>query len=132
MDLSDGAVTLSTDGSFTYTPDPDFFGTDTFTYHVEAGGVSSNTATVTITVDPANDAPVATANSYSTAEDVQRVVAAPGVLGNNTDPDPGDLLTAAVVVGPAHGTVEPRRGRRVHLHPRGELQRFRQLHLSGQ
>jgi VCBS repeat-containing protein len=102
---TDGNVTLGADGSFTYTPDPDFAGTDSFTYHVEAGGESSNTATVTITVSPVNDAPVAVANSYSTPEDVPRVVAAPGVLGNDSDPDPGNSLTAAAVSQPSHGTL---------------------------
>ena len=38
-----------------------------------------------------NDAPVANADSYTTAEDMPLVVAAPGVLGNDTDVD-GDAL----------------------------------------
>lgn len=43
-------------GEVTYTPDPDFFGTDTFTYAVnDDDGATSNAATVTITVTPAPD-----------------------------------------------------------------------------
>ncbi len=40
-----------------YTPDPDFFGTDTFTYQVTDGTLTSLVATVTITVLPVNDQP---------------------------------------------------------------------------
>ncbi|HEY7505229.1 MAG TPA: Ig-like domain-containing protein [Gemmatimonadales bacterium] len=57
-----GSVTLQSNGSFTYTPDPEFNGTDTFTYQVSDGrGNVSATATVTITVNPVNDAPGFTA-----------------------------------------------------------------------
>ena len=51
------SFTLSPDGSFTYTPNPDFNGTDTFTYQTNNGSLTSNTATVTITVNPVDDAP---------------------------------------------------------------------------
>lgn len=49
---------LNADGSFTYTPDPDFNGSDQFTYHATDGTASSATVTVSITIDPVNDAPV--------------------------------------------------------------------------
>ncbi len=51
-----------------------------------------------------NTPPVATGDSYSTSEDTPLTVAAPGVLANDTDAD-GDLLTAALVSGPAHGSL---------------------------
>ena len=44
-----GALTLDPDGTFTYTPDPGYFGTDTFIYGATDGDLTS-TATVTITV----------------------------------------------------------------------------------
>jgi Bacterial Ig domain len=47
-----GAVTLSFDGSFAYTPGLDFNGTDSFTYRANDGTADSNTATVTIVVLP--------------------------------------------------------------------------------
>ena len=50
------AFTFNVDGTFTYTPDLDFFGTDSVTYKVNDGTSDSNTATVTITVNPVNDA----------------------------------------------------------------------------
>src|SRR5207249_7806342 len=61
-------------------------------------------ATVNVTVNAVNDAPVANNDSYSTNEDTALTVAAPGVLANDTDID-GDALTAAVVSGPTHGTL---------------------------
>ncbi len=97
-----GTLTLNADGSFTYTPDCVFIGTDTFTYKASDGTADSNVATVTIEV---NSPPVAAADSYQTDEDLTLTVAvADGVLDNDTDPD-GDPLTAVVVELPAHGTL---------------------------
>ena len=52
------SFTLNADGSFEYTPDPDFDGIDTFTYHANDGTGDSNVATVTINVMSINDVPV--------------------------------------------------------------------------
>ena len=60
------------DGSFTYTPTANFNGTDTFTYTVTDGTAHQHhAATVTITVTAVNDAPVAVADTYTTAEDTR-------------------------------------------------------------
>lgn len=101
---SNGTLTLNADGSFTYTPDADFNGSDSFTYKANDGTADSNTATVTITVNPVNDPPVAVDDSYSVDEDNVLTVAAAGVLGNDSDEE-NDSLTAAVVDGPANGTL---------------------------
>src|SRR6185295_17651618 len=83
-----GALVLNADGSFTYTPTANYNGPDSFTYQAkDAAGALSNTATVTITVNPVNDAPVAVDDAYNTNEDTLLAVAAPGVLGNDTDAD---------------------------------------------
>ena len=95
---------LHADGSYDYTPAANFNGTDTFTYQANDGTDNSNVATVTITVSPVNDAPVAVDDSASTNEDTTLTVAAPGVLGNDTDVD-ADPLTAALVTDVAHGTL---------------------------
>ncbi len=68
------------------------------------GRRDSGVVTVTITVNAVNDVPVATADSFSTAEDTPLVVDGPGVIGNDTDAD-GDSLTAVLVRGPRHGTL---------------------------
>ena len=49
-DVSHGSLTLNSDGSFVYTPDVDFYGTDSFTYKANDGEADSNTATVTIQI----------------------------------------------------------------------------------
>jgi len=60
-----GDLTLAADGTFTYSPDADFFGTDTFAYWAWDGlKYSEEPATVTITVAAVNDAPVAVADQY--------------------------------------------------------------------
>jgi VCBS repeat-containing protein len=102
---SHGGLAFGPTGTFEYQPDQDFVGTDTFTYRASDGQLTSNVATVTLTVTPVNDPPVVTGDSYSTAEDTPLTVAAPGVLGNDSDPDSGDTLTATQVTGPAHGTL---------------------------
>ncbi len=96
-----GILSLAADGSFTYTPDANFQGTDTFTYHANDGAADSNIATVTITVNSVNDAPVAVGDSYSTSGAASLNVAPPGVLANDTDAD-GDALTAILVTAPSH------------------------------
>ncbi len=50
-----GEVTLNADGSFTYTPDPGYFGDDQFEYAASDGNLQSNTATVDITIRALND-----------------------------------------------------------------------------
>ena len=55
-------------------------------------------------VEAFNTPPNAAGDAYSTAEDTVLTVAAPGVLGNDTDPN-NDLLNALLVSGPAHGTL---------------------------
>jgi VCBS repeat-containing protein len=101
---SHGNVSLNADGSFTYTPLPNYNGADSFTYKANDGSADSNVATVSITVTPVNDAPVAANDTYTTAEDTPLTVSAPGVLANDTDVD-GDALSAVLVNGPAHGTL---------------------------
>ena len=100
--VTNGALTLNANGSFTYTPAPDFNGPDSFTYHANDGTADSNIATVTLTVNPVNDVPVAVDDAYETTQDTPLAVPAPGVLGNDSDPE-GDPLTAVLDVGPTDG-----------------------------
>lgn len=65
-----GSLTLNLDGSFSYTPDANYNGTDSFSYKANDGAANSNTATVNLTVTAVNDAPVI--DSYSGAESVSR------------------------------------------------------------
>jgi uncharacterized repeat protein (TIGR01451 family) len=97
-----GTLTLSADGSFTYTPAPGYTGSDSFTYKANDGTLDSNVATVSLTVS--NSPPVASNDSYSGPSDATLTVIAPGVLANDSDVD-GDSLSAVLVSGPAHGTL---------------------------
>src|SRR5207245_1355323 len=101
---SHGTLALNANGGFTYTPAANYNGLDSFSYKANDGGLDSNVATVTITIIPVNDAPVASSDSYSTNEDTPLTVAAPGVLGNDHDIDSA-TITAIKMSNPAHGTV---------------------------
>ncbi len=96
---ANGAVTLNSDGSFSYVPDANFNGADSFTYTAADAGSSSTPATVSLTVNAVNDTPVATAQSVSTEQDTQLAVT---LTGTDADNDP---LTFAVVTGPANGVL---------------------------
>ena len=102
-------LTLNADGDFIYTPDAGYTGRDSFTTSSTTAIATSNVATVTITVIATNEPPVAQNDSYSTDEDTPLVVAAPGVLANDTDAD-GNPLTAVLVArtGPRLGDAERR------------------------
>ncbi|TMD29158.1 MAG: hypothetical protein E6I94_07155, partial [Chloroflexi bacterium] len=97
-----GTVNLASNGGYAYTPNAGYVGTDTFRYHAHQLLLNSNTATVTITMT--NATPVGSADSYTTMEGTQKVVAAAGVLANDSDAD-GDALRAALVSGVSHGTL---------------------------
>src|SRR5213075_3296214 len=68
------------------------------------GQADSGIATVNITINGVNDAPVAVNDSYSTAEHTPLNVVAPGVLRNDSDVD-GDTLSAVLVSGPTNGSL---------------------------
>jgi hypothetical protein len=87
-----------------YTPGVNFNGSDSFTFRVNDGSANSSIATVTITVNPINDAPVALGDSFSASAATTLNVAAPGVLGNDSDPD-GDGITAVLVSGATQGVL---------------------------
>jgi len=101
-DVSDGVLALNANGTFTYTPDANFYGTDSFVYEVSDGN-STTQGTATITVDPLDDMPVAVNDSYTTNEDGGGFLPMPGVLLNDIDVD-ADGLTAQLVTAPANGT----------------------------
>lgn len=100
-----GTLALHADGSFNYTPNTGYHGADTFKYRANDGGADSNVATVSLTITNVNDIPKPIGDSYTTPEDTTLTVAAPGVLGNDSDPD-GDAMTAVLGTGPTHGTLE--------------------------
>src|SRR5205823_2741769 len=85
--------------NLTYTPVAGYFGSDSFTFKANDGTVDSAAATVSLTVVHVNHAPVAAAQTATTAEDTAKAI----VL-TATDAD-GDPLTYSVVAGPLHGAL---------------------------
>ncbi len=82
-----GNLTFHADGSFEYMPNLGYTGDDHFTYRAFDGLLTSAPAMVTITVSGSSSAPVAVADAYITPMNTALSVVAPGVLGNDTDPD---------------------------------------------
>ena len=106
-DVSNGSLTLNPDGTFDYTPDADFTGSDSFTYEVDDGNGGSDQATVTLDVGAVNDAPVAQDDSFSLSEDgalTGENVLADNSSGADSDID-GDTLTVSLVSDVTHGTL---------------------------
>ncbi|MCP4708379.1 MAG: tandem-95 repeat protein [Planctomycetes bacterium] len=102
---ANGILSLNENGSFTYTPNQNFNGTDTFTYRANDGSDDSNTATVTIVVNPINDAPLAGDDAYAVDEDNTLTVDADsGVLDNDIDAET-DPLTATLIDNVSHGAL---------------------------
>ena len=103
-DPTNGSVTLNPDGTYTYDPDPDFVGEDTFEYEVCDEGGNCTTAVVTIEVLPEN-----TPNTTFADDDLSVTNVNTSVSGNweanDNDPE-GDNQGMATEVTPAsNGTL---------------------------
>lgn len=93
-------VTNAATGAFTYTPNKDVVGTDTFTYVANDGYVDSNSATVTVTITNVNDAPVARfSGSLSVIEDIPK---SGQLAGSDID---GDALSFHLIAQATLGDV---------------------------
>ena len=98
-----GVLTPSATGAFTFTPVSTFTGPATFTYRASNTAGLGNTASVTITVGAA-PAPTAAADNYTATANTPLVVAAPGVLSNDTSPG-GSAMTATLVSPTSNGGI---------------------------
>ena len=85
--------------NLTYSPAPNDYGTDSLTFVVNDGQVTSAVATVLITILPVNDSPVAIAQTVTTAQNSSVTITLDG-----SDPE-GDLLTGLIVTAPTNGTA---------------------------
>jgi hypothetical protein len=105
---ANGSLILNADGSFDYTPDADFNGSDSFTYVANDGSVNSViTATVTLTVNPLIDPPVANDDPVWMTQDTSATI---DVAMNDTDADgnldPSSANTACgTCSNPTNGTL---------------------------
>jgi len=93
---SHGTVADNGDGSFTYTPTPDFNGMDSFRYTVSDGLGGIAEASVIITVHPVNDLPVAVDDAAATNEDTAVDI---NLVANDTDVDKDALAVADITQG---------------------------------
>ena len=106
-DVDHGSLTAFGDGSFTYTPNAGFTGTDQFQYKMrDASFNQSEAITVTIVVgEPYNRTPKGTDDQYSALKNTTLTIASPGFLANDVDQD-GDVLTATLIVDDVdHGSL---------------------------
>ena len=94
---------MNSDGSYTYTPNPGFTGTDQFTYEICDDGIPSLCVegTVIITVLPDNDAPVAVNDINNTYVDLP----VNGTVATNDDDANDDELKFLLLSQPDSGTV---------------------------
>ena len=95
-----GKATVNADGSYSYAPNANFHGTDSFTYSVSDGKGGSNTYTVSLTINSVNDAPTA-ANTENT---LNENASATGKLPAATDID-GDKISYALGIQATNGTA---------------------------
>ena len=92
-----GSINVSTDGSFTYTPNDGASGAESIEYTI-SDGYNVATATLTITIEP-NNPPVAVDDNYTTGfNEVLTVNAVEGLLANDSDPD-GNPISVTLVSG---------------------------------
>jgi VCBS repeat-containing protein len=99
-----GSLALNADGSFTYTPNSNYSGSDSFTYKSIDGDGAYGVGVVHLTVNPVNDNPTAADDTVVLPEDGGP--APIGVLANDSSaPDSGETLTVTAATAPAHGTA---------------------------
>lgn len=97
-----GGAIINIDQTITYTPPPEFNGTDTFTYEITNGNGLTDTAEVTVTVGPVNDAPIAN-DDWATMSQGGTITLTP--ITNDYDYD-GDTLTITdALVDPSEGVA---------------------------
>lgn len=96
---SNGNVSVAPDGQFDYVPDPDFNGTDSFTFFATAPNGETTEGTVIVQVLPVNDAPEAS----DTTETVDENAIVTGTIAAS-DVD-GDVLSYAISVSPTNGEL---------------------------
>ncbi len=110
---SNGSVSLSSTGAFTYTPNTNYFGTDTFVYQITDASGLTDTATVTITIaaPTANLVTVKTRSSATATPSVGDTVQFQ-IAVTNTGPDlvPNPTLTDVLPAGLTYTTSTPSQG----------------------
>ena len=95
---------LNANGTFTYTPSTNYFGTDSFTYRAGDGSLDSSLITVTISISNVNDGPIGVADRYILPADLQTIIVN-SVTANDIDVD-NPTLVAILVRQPLFGDFQ--------------------------
>jgi len=96
---------MDTDGSYVYTPPENFNGEDSVDYTLTDGSLT-DIGTLTITVDPVNDAPVAVDDVIADVdEDTPVTLTVNDIVTTNDSDVDGDTLTISAVSNPVNGSV---------------------------
>jgi cellulose biosynthesis protein BcsQ len=103
---NNGTVSINPDNTLSYVPNTDFYGTDTFTYTISDHQNETDTAVVSVTIEPLNDAPVITSKPETTA--MLNVLYTYDV--NAVDPDTKDTLTYFLTSKPEGMKINPTTG----------------------
>jgi hypothetical protein len=126
--VASGSLALNGNGSFSYTPNAGFSGTDSFTYRAFDGVLQSNSTSVPITVNPAVNTPPLANNDSATAAMRKTTSYAPkliSVLANDSDPD-GSLNPSSVSI-----VAVPNKGGAVAVNPDGTVSYTPKLKFRG-
>ncbi|MEA4846509.1 MAG: DUF4347 domain-containing protein, partial [Clostridiaceae bacterium] len=107
-DPSHGTITVNLNGSFTYTPEANYNGTDSFDWSVSDGKAAPVTATATITVNAVNDVPTVSNNSKNGTEDTTMAFTAGDFSVGYSDVEGSSFSGIKIVSLPnaAHGTLK--------------------------
>ncbi len=99
-----GTLIMNTDGTFTYTPLPEYNGTDFFEYTITDNAAGVSTATVSITIDPVNDPPVTFNESITVNYNLSATDNL--LLNGDSDQDGTNLnVTTTPLLNPANGAL---------------------------
>jgi large repetitive protein len=96
-----GTVTILSNGAFTYVPTSNYFGADSFGFTVRDGMATSTAATISLTLDPVPDTPIAVNDIYSLNQDTTFLIP---VMMNDADVD-STVLTLTGYTNPTQGTL---------------------------
>ncbi|MDP6599538.1 MAG: Ig-like domain-containing protein, partial [Candidatus Poribacteria bacterium] len=99
---SNGQLSTIADGKLTYTPVANYHGTDSFTFQAKDAELSSETATIDITITSVNDLPVAAGQSGEQRVEFTTLTAEITLSGEDVD---GDRLSYVIVDSPQHGQL---------------------------
>jgi VCBS repeat-containing protein len=97
------SFTLNSDGSFSYTPNANFFGSDSFTYKANDGALDSNVVTVSLTINAINDAPQITAPATASTNEDTTLTFSGNIVVSDVDALPADTETLTLSV--SHGVL---------------------------